>query len=62
MPLTQREQHHLEKVASKSCNWLGTRKKLTVARARHIEAERELAEAVEKYMKQQPVEKMGGEP
>ncbi|UOD28758.1 hypothetical protein INH39_25455 [Massilia violaceinigra] len=61
MSLTQREQHHLEKVAAKSCDWLGTRKNLTVARARHIEAERELAEAVEKYLKQQDVQQPGGE-
>ncbi|CUI07852.1 hypothetical protein BN2497_10481 [Janthinobacterium sp. CG23_2] len=61
MPLTQQEQHHLEKVASKSCDWLGTRQELTAARAKHIASERELAEAVEKYMKQQAAKKTGGE-
>lgn len=52
MPLTQREQHHLEKVASKARDWFGTRKDLTVARHKHIESERNLAEAVEKMLKQ----------
>lgn len=60
MSLTQREQHHLEKVASKAADWLGTRKNLTVARAKHIEAEHQLAEAVEKHLKQQPAQQ-GGE-
>lgn len=56
MPFTQREQHHLEKVASKASDWLCTRKNLTVARAKHIESERELAEAVEKHLKQKAMQ------